>query len=137
MITTHLAALTVHVLGFVLWIGWLFGTGSLLVARDAESDAGVAAKLGTLAKQAGRGADVGATLAIAGGVAMIANNASFYAHQPWLHAKLTLALVVLGVHGMLRAKTKRGTKVPRIAMPVLAVVAVAIVALAVFKPGLR
>jgi putative membrane protein len=133
-------ALTVHLVGFALWIGSLFGMASTLAARNAESDSSVRMKIGVLARRHGRSADIGATLAIVGGLCLLAAAPGYYMHQPWMHAKLTLVLGVLGLHGFLRVKAKRaaldggGAPFPAALSGVVWLVGATIVALVVFKP---
>jgi putative membrane protein len=133
----RLLYLTIHILGFITWVGSLFGFASILGARGGESDPAFAAKLGVVAKDSGRAADVGATLTIAGGLGLLSSNFAGYMHQPWLHAKLTLVLLLLGAHGFLRAKGKRGGAIPKAIVPAITLMAIAIVALVIFKPGAR
>ena len=78
----------------------------------------------------------GATLAIAGGLVMLVAN-PFLLRQPWMHIKLTLAVVVLGLHGLTRVKAKKlsvgeGT-FPAWVLGVLGFLLVAIVSLAILK----
>jgi putative membrane protein len=131
----RLLYLTIHLIGFATWTGSILWLTSLLKARGGESDSSFVAKLGALAKEAGRAADIGATLTLAGGLAMLSTNVSGYMQQPWMHAKLTLVLVLLGVHGFLRAKTRRGGSIPKAIGPIAGLVAATIVALVIFKPG--
>jgi putative membrane protein len=133
----RLLYLTIHVVGFVTWVGSLFGFASILGARGRESDPAFAVKLGAVAKDSGRAMDVGATLAIAGGLGLLSSNFAGYMQQPWLHAKLTLVLLLLGAHGFLRAKGKRGGAIPKALVPAVTLIAVTIISLVVFKPGAR
>src|SRR5947209_8415530 len=101
----HALALTLHVVGFIVWLGNLYAIAVTLVARDASPEEAIKKRLGDLARTHGLTADIGATLAIASGLWLIAGAPTFYLHQPWLHMKLTLvALGILGLHGFLRVK---------------------------------
>ena len=50
-------------------------------------------------------------VAFTGGLGMLLPAfTTFYAKQPWMHAKLTLVAVVIGLHGYLKVKAKRARK---------------------------
>jgi len=112
-----------------------------LAARDVETDEGFRTRLGALARSEGRRADIGAATAIVGGLWLLSNAPEFYLHQPWMHAKLTLVVALLGAHGFLRVKAKRASlgegRFPRALLSILWVVAISIVALVVFRPGAK
>jgi putative membrane protein len=137
----HALALVFHVVGFTTWIGGLYGMGWLLVARDADKNDAFRTRLGELARSGGRIADVGAGIAIVGGVWLLSFAPAMYMRQPWLHAKLTLVVLLLGLHGYFRVKAKRAAtgegQFKRPMLTVLALLAALIVALVVFKPGAR
>jgi putative membrane protein len=135
-------ALVVHILGFALWMSGLYGIAETLVARNDEKDEAFRAKIGALARRAGRSADVGAALAIVAGVALLLTNPSRDIHQPWMHAKLTLVVAFLGLHGFLRVKAKKASQgqlgaFPSAILPLMTLMALTIIALAVFKPWHR
>jgi putative membrane protein len=133
----RLLYLTVHLLGLAMWVGSMLALAFVLAARAGERDAAMADRLTDLAKKIGRVADGGVTFVLAGGIAMLATNFHGYMTQPWMHAKLTAVLLLLGAHGFLRAKTKRGGAVPAAIVPVVVLLALAIIALVVFKPWAR
>jgi putative membrane protein len=140
----HALALVFHVVGFTTWIGGLYGMGWLLVAREADKNDAFRTRIGELARSGGRIADVGAGLAIVGGVWLLSFAPAVYMRQPWLHAKLTLVVLLLGLHGFFRVKAKRAATGPagqaqfkRAMLTVLALLGALIVAVAVFKPGTR
>ncbi len=138
MDSTHSLLLTIHIVGFGLWLGNLFAIATTLIERDVLAEAGVKTVIAQLAKKMARVADIGALIAIVGGVALIATAPGYYLHQPWLHMKLTLVVGLLGVHGFLRMKVKRATQgqgmFPRPIIGMMTLLAVSIVALAFFKP---
>ena len=138
MDSTHSLLLTLHTVGFAVWIGTLFAIAVALTERDVLAEAGVKTVVAELAKKLARVADIGATIAIVGGVALITTAPGYYSHQPWMHMKLTLVVGLLGLHGFLRVKVKRATQGQgTFPLPVVAgitLLAVGIVALALFKP---
>jgi protoporphyrinogen IX oxidase len=97
-----------HFVGSLLWFGGLFGAGSLLHFRDGETDAGVKQRLGVRARKAAILADLGATLSIASGVYNAVTRHLF--SQPWLHIKLTLVVVLLVIHVLVRIKARRASE---------------------------
>jgi putative membrane protein len=138
---TRALPLLIHIVGFVVWLGSLFSMARTLAARDIETDEAFRTRLGALARAEGLRADVGATTAIVGGLWLLSSAPGFYLHQPWMHAKLTLVVAVLGVHGFLRVKAKRASmgegRFPRAVLSILWVVAISIIALVVFRPGAK
>jgi putative membrane protein len=51
-------------------------------------------------------ADPGALLTILAGVGLIMTNSHYYLHAPWLHIKLTLVLLLIGLHGIVAIRSK-------------------------------
>jgi uncharacterized membrane protein len=82
-----------HFAGFSLWIGGLIAMALLVHAGSRHKAAGILA-------------DVGATVAIATGVINAIQRGLF--KMPWMHIKLTLVVILIGVHIALRMKMKRG-----------------------------
>ncbi len=137
----HALALVIHIVGFTAWIGGLYGIGWLLVARDADKNDAFRARLGELSRGGGRIADVGAVIALVGGVWLLSFAPGAYMRQPWMHTKLTLVVLLLGLHGFFRVKAKRAAggegQFNRAMLTVLTLLGAVIVALVVFKPGAR
>lgn len=95
---------TAHVFGVLLWIAGLYASFRLLRAHARGG--------GQHAAETARGSaivmDIGAAIAIAGGVIMILGVEPSPLREGWLHTKL--ALIVLGLfslHGIARAKIKK------------------------------
>jgi putative membrane protein len=134
-------ALTIHVVGFSMWQVGLFLIAAILVARDDQPEEAVRTRFGQWARRAGIVADLGATLAILGGIGLITIAPTYYLHQPWLHMKLTVVLAVLGLHGFLRAKAKRASlgqgTFPKAIVPAMTAILLVVIALAVLKPLAR
>lgn len=81
-----------HFAGFTLWISGLVALAALLQA-------------GARSKLPGILADIGATLVIVSGIYNAVTLSLFT--QPWLHIKLTLVAVLIGLHVALRVKTRK------------------------------
>jgi putative membrane protein len=142
MDSTRLLFLTIHVVGFVGWVGMLLAVAAILVQRDGVTEPALRTRIGALARKTALGADIGATLALLGGLGVLFGATSYYLHQPWMHMKLTAVLAVIGVHGFVRAKAKRASLTSEATfhaaiLYVLALVAIVIIALAIFKPLAR
>jgi len=90
----------VHFIGFIIWLGSIFGLVTILRA-PGEATGPVAAIARTMA----RSMDAGATLAIAAGVVLLLKLEPSPLKQPYFHIKLTLAAGLIGLHGYLRVKT--------------------------------
>lgn len=106
----------VHFLGFILWLSSIFGLANML--REKTAGSGEARDLLVrLAKNAGRAMDIGATLAIAAGVILLIKSPAPIRplEQPYFHVKLTLAVLLVALHGFLRmraGKLARGDSRP-------------------------
>jgi uncharacterized membrane protein len=138
MDTSGQLALVVHVIGFTFWVGSLF-TVALMMASAGE-DAGRRTTIGALARRLAMTADIGAALAIVGGLSLLASR-TWDLHQPWMHIKLTFAVGLIAVHGIVRARAKRlagGAPPPKAGAAIaVALLAAAIVAVVVLKPMAR
>ena len=139
MLRTLQAVLALHVVGFALWVGGLVAACRLLRVGRREADAGARARLAGAARKVALVPDLGATLAIACGAWMLVKLEAW--REPWMHIKLTLVAVTVGLHGLCRVKAWRAARgeggLPAFVLPLLAVVAAGIVALAVFKAPSR
>ena len=128
-------ALTLHVIGFTFWVGGLFAVALFLSA--AGDDAGTQARVGAVARRVAIAADVGAALAIAGGLTVLMMR-SYLLHQPWMHMKLTFVVGLLAVHGIVRVRAKKlagGGPAPKMTAAIgVAALAVAIIAVVLLKP---
>jgi protoporphyrinogen IX oxidase len=126
---------TLHVVGFAAWIAGLVLIGRLLAVAAKEPDATARTRLATLARKNGILADVGALLSIVSGLVMLFPLGLLRA--PWMHIKLTLVVVVILLHGWLRVRARRasvgGPVSSTPAVPILALVLIAIIALAVLR----
>jgi protoporphyrinogen IX oxidase len=139
---TYLWIKAIHVFGFVLWIGSMVGLAVLLGAHRRAEATARAALAG-----AGRGVamvmDLGATLAIAAGVAMVVSPIGLSPFkQPYFHIKLTVVAVLLVAHVLLRiqvGRARRGREggPPGWLMPAVLILSAATIWLAVVKPMLR
>jgi putative membrane protein len=131
--------LAFHVFGVLMWVGGLHSLLTMLYATDAEPDAPARGRLAGLAPQSAIVADIGGTLGIACGLAYLLRNDHLLS-QPYMHIKLTLAAVVLGLHGFLRVRAKKTRagegKTPQWVRPLLTLVSLAIIVIVFLKvPG--
>ena len=140
---TYLTIKAVHFLGFFLWVGAML---ALALALRAHAAAGSSAKeaFERLEGVYAKAMELGALLAIACGILMIVKSPAVVSpmKQPYLHIKLTLVLVILGIHGLVRVsmgRVRKGTGGgPGVAVPwLLLAVAAAIFYLAVVKPMVK
>ena len=140
---TYLTIKAVHFLGFTMWVGAMIALALALRARGAAEGAAKGAFEG-LERVLARAMELGALLAIACGVLMIvkAPEGMSPMKQPYLHIKLTIVVVILAMHGLVRmsmGKMRKGTGgPPGVAVPwLLLLAAAAIFYLAVVKPMYR
>jgi putative membrane protein len=99
------ALVAIHVTANVVWIGALLAVALLAARGPFSADP---AEVGTLARR------LYVTLAVPGfagsfaaGLARILLEPRVYAHMPWMHAKLTFALVVIVLHHVIGARVRR------------------------------
>jgi uncharacterized membrane protein len=129
--------LSLHVLGALMWIGSLFALTAFLEAYAAEPDTAARSRLLKFVREASIVPDVGATIAIAFGLHWLVKFKLYEAH--FMHAKLTLVAVVIGIHVVLKRKTmaaKRGeaiTKPPVFLKPLLTLLALGIITFVISK----
>lgn len=102
---TYLWIKLVHFVGFIVWLSSIFGLANMLRERTGGS-AEARDLLVRLARNAGRAMDAGATLAIVAGVIMLVESPAPVRplEQPYFHVKLTLAVLLVALHGFLRMR---------------------------------
>ena len=138
MDTPGLLALVVHAIGFTFWVGSLF-TVTLLMAT-AGNDPATRKQIGTLARRLAMTSDIAAALAIVGGLSLLLSR-PWDLHQPWMHIKLTFAVGLLAIHGIVRVRAKKlagGGDPPKpIAAIGIALLAIGIITVVILKPMAR
>ena len=127
-----------HIFAVLAWGGALVGLTFILRQHSVAAD-GARADFVELEKGTAMAMDIFATLAMACGVYMIIKIPGIMSSGGWIHAKLTLVVVLLGVHGFQRmrvGKYKRGEVTPNPVwiIPVVELTLFAIVILAAAKP---
>lgn len=102
-------ARALHVCGVLLWFAGALVTLHVLQVqqRRLAAGAGDGTDFRALEGSAGRLLDAGAGVAIAAGLYLLFENPSLLKGAGFMHAKLTLVAVLLGLHGLLRAQLKR------------------------------
>ncbi|HTE51806.1 MAG TPA: CopD family protein [Kofleriaceae bacterium] len=132
----------IHVLGFLLWIGSMFAL-TLVLQAHARGGATQGALVG-VERSLGRAMELGALLAIACGVYMLLRSPAAISplKQPYVHIKLTVVVVLIAMHGLVRAKMAKlgrgqGTGPGSWVSAAVLILAVAAIWLAVVKPMLR
>jgi len=128
--------LALHVFGAILWVAGLVSLTMLFGAAKAEGDPGARKRLLAFARKAGMVPDIGATIAILFGLHRLFVLQLYKVH--YMHAKLLFVVFLIGLHGFLRAKTKRAAEsgeanLPGFVRPAIALVVLAIVVFVVTK----
>ncbi len=91
---------SLHLVSVIIWAAALIVLPRVFAQHAGVTDAGARAALVRLERQLHLLMNIGAVLAIAFGVAQIgATGWSQYEHQGWMHAKLTLVVLVIAYHG--------------------------------------
>ncbi len=99
--------LVVHILGLVFWIGALLIVTNLLAQHAQETSPEVRQAFGRLEMRLFRGmANPGALLTVITGITLILTNRSYYLRAGWLHAKLVLVAVLIGLHWVVFSRTR-------------------------------
>lgn len=100
--------LSFHVVGALMWVGSLFALAAFLDAVAAEPEPAPRGRLLKFLRQAAIVPDIGATIAIVFGLHWLFK---FKVYQmPYMHAKLALVAILIGLHGYLKVKAKRARK---------------------------
>jgi putative membrane protein len=131
-----------HVCGVLLWFaGALITLHVLRVSQRASSasSGGSAQDFQSLEGPAGRILDAGAGLALAAGLYLLFENLAILRGAGFMHAKLTLVVALLGVHGFLRVRLKKfrtgqSRTLPSWAEPAVLGIFFAIVVLIIARP---
>jgi len=130
----------IHIVGVILWIG-----GALSVALVAAAAEGEAKRsLATVSRRVAlRVATPGMVLAWIGGLVMFGLSLDGYLSQGWMHAKITLGLIVAALTGVLTGRLRKAAagedvsaKSLRIFGIVILVLAIGNVVLALLGPHL-
>lgn len=135
----HLMLRTLHFIGGILWMGGIVASAvaGYVGASKATSAAARTVNL--------RIATPGMILAFIGGLGILLPTfGSYYAKQPWMHAKLTLVLVASAISGVISGTLRKASTADEQPVSKLKGLAIAmtlilftIVYLAVNKPGAR
>ncbi len=129
----------IHIYGMLTWVGSLVGLSFILKQHTKAAKAAYDDFI-QLEKGTAMAMDIGATVVIACGLAMLLSNTSIYLKgQGWMHAKLLLVAALIGLHGLQRVRTgkfKRGEvgAEPGWLIPAVEVVALGIIVLASARP---
>jgi putative membrane protein len=107
--------LAFHVVGVIFWVGGLFALTLLLAAARNEPDAGARTRLAAFTRKVAMLPDIAATFAIVFGLHWLFAYKRYQFH--YMHVKLMLVVLLLGLHGFLRVKTKRAAQGGEIALP--------------------
>ena len=103
----HSVALILHILGVILWIGG--GLAGAMVAMTAASRGKEIreAALGDVRRALLFVSAPGLVLAFAGALAILLPGWDAFRSMGWVHAKLTLGIVLAGVSGALSGRVRR------------------------------
>jgi putative membrane protein len=130
-----------HIFGFVVWTGMLLAVMHALSAHARASDAARPA-LVELERRLALAMDIGATVAILFGVLKIVGppaGTAIFKNGGYMHMKLTAVVVLIGLHGFVRArvgKLRRGqpAPIPSWLVPAAHLLVLAIIIFVVVKP---
>lgn len=90
--------LVFHLLGLIFWLGTLFALTRILAVHTEEASAEARSTLARLeAMLFNRIAHPAAVVVILAGIGLIFTNPGYFLHARWLHAKLLLVFLLLGL----------------------------------------
>ena len=121
--------LALHVMGAMMWIGGLFATMAFLDAHAGEPDAAARERLLVHLRAAAIVPDVGLSIALVFGLHWLFRFKLYEAH--YMHPKLAIVAVLIGLHVFLRMKVKRAKagepfKVPAPLKPAVSMLALGV-----------
>ena len=128
-----------HIFGFIMWTGTMVGLLNMLREHAAATD-GERPVLVRMEKKVAMFMDIGATLTILFGIIqMVGLDFVMFQGGGYFHAKMTLVLVLLGIHGFVRVKVKKYGRgevapVPTAVLVAQELVVLAILIVAVVRP---
>jgi len=100
--------LPLHIFANLVWIGSIASIGWLLTAASRQADPAQGRVVAELANQLYRRLATPAfVLSFVTGVGRLSMAFSVFMHAHWFHGKLTLALVIIALHHVIGAKSKR------------------------------
>ncbi len=106
-------ALVFHIIGFVFWMGGLLAATQVLAMHTQESSNEARETLRRLEMKLFKGiAHPGAAITVLAGIAVLILQPD-YLHQGWLHAKLLLVVILIGLdlRAYLRARAFHDGKI--------------------------
>jgi putative membrane protein len=99
--------LVFHIFGLVFWVGALLIVTSVLARHTEERSLEVREAFARTEKRLLNGmAMPGALLTVFSGVFLILLNPPYYLRAGWLHAKLVLVMILIGIHWVVFSRTK-------------------------------
>ncbi len=97
-----------HIVAIVCWFAGLFYLPRLFVYHAASDDAVSKERFIVMERKLYRGIMLPAMIAtLVFGIALVSLNPALFSTGGWLHAKLTLVLLLIGYHHMCGAQLKR------------------------------
>src|SRR5262245_43739833 len=99
-----LALVWLHVSGNLVWIGAILAVGATILSNAADPRARGAIALGIYQRLA---VPAFVVSFVCGAVRLGLDPAHYLKHHHWMHAKLPLALVVIGLHHVLGARARK------------------------------
>ena len=101
----------VHILGVIFWIGGAVTVAWIATAIGGDNKESSSTGLSQVARSAAlRIATPGMVLAWVGGLILLATHWSTYARAGWMHGKITVALIVAALTGVLSGKLRKAAQ---------------------------
>ena len=130
----------VHIFGILMWVGTLMALYQVMFAFGEAKTDDARETILVLMRRVAVAMDVGATIAIGGGLGLLHGIQPSPLKLPWMHVKLTLVLLFIGFHiyGRIKLRKLRNgedkSTPPPILFALLNLILIGIIIMAVVKP---
>lgn len=128
----------VHIFAFLGWTGGLIGL-SFILRQHAKAAPGARTDFVELERGTAMAMDIFAMITLVAGLVMLLNIEGIMRGHGWMHAKLTLIVILVGLHGFQRMRTgkyrkEKITPNPAWIIPAIELTVLGIIVMAVARP---
>lgn len=130
--------LVIHIFGFLMWVGTLMALYQILFAHQKAPESSRSTFL-ELEKGVAMAMDVGATIAMLGGIYYLVRAVPSPMKEGFMHVKLTLVAALIGFHGFARVKVRKFRDgevkpIPEFLFPIISLIVIGIIIMVKVRP---
>ncbi len=130
--------MVIHIFGFIMWVGMLVSMYQILFAHQ-KAEAASRNAFADLERGISNAMDVGAGIAMLGGIYTLVRATPSPMKQGYMHVKLTLVVLLIGAHVFARIKARKFRDgevkpIPEAIFPVILLIVLSIIILVIVKP---